>query len=789
MLTAAVLSPFVAAAFVPVLYPVLRHRIGYGVLLVPLSLFLYFAARVPGVARGETPAETLAWVPQLGLDLSFHLEGFSLLFALLITGIGTLVVIYALGYLGPNEDLGKFHLYILLFMGAMLGVATSANLIALYVFWEVTSLSSFLLIGFKYQKTESSYGALKAMTITVAGGLAMLAGIVMLGLVAGSFELGEIVARRADVLAHPLANWILVLLLLGPFTKSAQAPFHIWLPDAMAAPTPVSAYLHSATMVKAGLILVAKLWAVLSAHPLWFPLVGGFGLLTVLIGGMLALTRTDLKGILALSTVSQLGLVMSAFGVGSAEAAVAGVLHILTHAGFKGGLFMCAGIIDHETGTRDIRYLSGLRKQMPITATLMIITALAMMGLPPLSGFLSKEMWLEAMLHVPGGDAVRWLAAITAVLGSIFTATYSLILAHRIWFGPLGTDTPKAPHEAPALMWAPPAVLTAFTVLVGLFPVAVEKSLVLPAAAAVTVTPPEVHLSLWHGFNLPLLMSAIAIVGGVLCYTRLDRLVALVRALAPPLHSNRVYDSYTKGLEIWPRALTDSYMTGRLRDYLIYILSALVLLVGFTLYRSEVALWPDSLGPVEPYEAVVFAIMLIGSVVAVLTRTRMQAILALALMGMALALQFVLLRAPDLALTQLMVESILAVLFLLCFAHLPQLTQSRNPRSWQALNVVVAAGAGVIAGLLTLAAVSTRYSPSIAAYFVDQAKPLGGGTNVVNVILVDFRALDTLGEITVIGIAALAVYALVRLRAPRAGDTGPQPSPHAAGDTEGGRAE
>jgi len=490
----AILLPLFASLFVPIIRKSFRKvHTGWFVLAVPVSLVLFFSRFVGDVIAGSVRMERMPWIPSLGIDFTVYVDGLSLLFAFLITGIGALVVLYSIYYLDKKESLHTFYVYLLLFMTAMLGVVLSDNMIVLYLFWEMTSISSFLLIGYWYQKERSRYGAQKSMLITVFGGLAMLGGISILSLLADSFSIREVIAASGAFKDEPFYLAALVLVLLGAFTKSAQFPFHIWLPDAMEAPTPVSAYLHSATMVKAGLYLVARMSPVFADTPLWFYLVSGAGLITLLYGSVSAIRQTDLKAILAYSTVSQLGLIMSLLGVGSLSiegkedlalgATVAAIFHLMNHATFKGSLFMMAGIIDHETGTRDIRKLGGLAQVMPVSLTIALIGTLSMAGVPPFNGFLSKEMFLTALADLTHGGDLRTYGTILLVLGvvaSIFTFVYSLMLVKETFFGKRNA-LPKKAHEAPIGMLVSPIVLVSLVVLVGLFPNAPAKPFLRPA--------------------------------------------------------------------------------------------------------------------------------------------------------------------------------------------------------------------------------------------------------------------------------------------------------------------
>lgn len=766
MFLAAILLPFVAVLVVPWLVPVFKRKAGWVISLIPLGLFLYFAGYLPQVAAGTPVQVDYAWVSRLGIDFSIYLDGLALLFVLLITGIGFFVVTYSTGYLGEQENLVNFYSFILLFMGSMLGVVTTGNLLVIYIFWELTSVSSFLLIGYWFHREESRYGALKSMLITVFGGLAMLAGFIMIYLMTGSFELREIMAQGGNLASHPYYLPALILVLLGAFTKSAQFPFHIWLPNAMEAPTPVSAYLHSATMVKAGLYLLARLTPVLGGTPAWFYLVSGVGLLTLCYGSFMAVRQTDLKALLAFSTISQLGLVTALFGFSTKLALAAAAFHIFNHATFKGALFMVVGIVDHETGTRDIRQLRGLRHSMPVTALVAGVTAFSMAGIPLLSGFVSKEMFFSASLALPAGGVAGWLFPLMAVFGSIFTFLYSMMLVFNV-FGGEPMERGGHHHGDPWQMLWPPVVLAAVNIVVGLFPGLVEHLIVNPAATGSLGQPVSEHLALWHGFNLPLLMSALVILCGLLFFTRQQSVVAFVEGVQNHrFNLNALYDRSLVWLNNSATWITKVQMTGFLRDYLVFIFLWFVLSVGGTLiYKGGLNLATLDLSPVGPYE-IVLALVLIGAALGVvLLPTRLAAILSLSGAGAVVFLFWVNLRAPDLALTQIIVETVSTVLFLLAFAHLPELKKETPSGSEKLVNILVAGASGLLVTLLMLSGNATGlFDPVIADYYLQQSLPLGGGHNVVNVVLVDFRGFDTMGEITVISIAALSVYALIKLR-------------------------
>ncbi|HEY8530727.1 MAG TPA: proton-conducting transporter membrane subunit, partial [Limnochorda sp.] len=612
---------------------------------------------------------------QAGLELSLRLDGWSLLFALLISGIGTLVLLYSRFYLGPEEDHPKFVLYLLLFMGSMLGVVLSDNLLVLYMFWELTSVSSFLLIGFWHHREASREGALKALVITVIGGFAMLLGLVLLFLAGGTLSVRELATMAPAIRTHPFYPWIVALILAGAFTKSAQVPFHIWLPSAMEAPTPVSAYLHSATMVKAGLYLVGRLALVLGGTTLWSALVVTVGMLTMLVGSYTAIAQRDLKALLAYSTVSQLGFIMAALGLGTPGALGAAVFHLFNHATFKGALFLVVGIVDHETGTRDRAKLGGLRRAMPWSAAFMTLSALSLAGVPLLSGFISKEMIFSSLVEagsVWGGVAslLPWVATVA----SLFTALYSFVLFHEVFFGPAQGTTPKQAHEAPPGFLFSPGVLTAVALVVGLAPNLITGWLIDPAASALAGEPVHIHAALWHGVNTPLLMSGAALAGALVLYPARRRLGAILGQLTLPVSAEKGYQAFLNGIMSLAHAVTDRHMTGRLADYVTYILTGFVVLVGgAALGAGALSLPPLDLAPPTVVEVVLLAAIAAGTLYVVRAREGLPAILVLGVIGYAVVLLWVLWQAPDLALTQLVVESVSVIVLLLAFTKFPPL--------------------------------------------------------------------------------------------------------------------
>ncbi|OEF96377.1 Na+/H+ antiporter subunit A [Desulfuribacillus alkaliarsenatis] len=792
----AVLAPFILALFIPALYKYVRQvHTGWFVLPLPVILFAFLFQYIPGVANGEPYTFSIPWAPSLGINFTLYVDGWSLLFGLLITGIGALVVLYSIYYLYKDKEaLNTFYVYLLMFMGAMLGVVFSDNMVVLYVFWELTSLSSFLLIGYWYHREKSIYGAQKSTIITIFGGFAMLAGFAMMYVMTGTFSIRETIAMAGNIVDHQLFIPAMIMILLGAFTKSAQFPFHIWLPDAMEAPTPISAYLHSATMVKAGLYLVGRMTPIFAGIPEWFWIVSSFGIFTLLWGSFSAVKQTDLKSILAYSTISQLGLIMSLLGLGSAAlyfgygdesllyttAILAAVFHLFNHATFKGSLFMVVGIIDHETGTRDIRKLGGLMTIMPATFTLAVIGSAAMAGLPPFNGFLSKEYFFTGVVNASRLDIFNmdtWgmLFPVIAWVASVFTFIYCATIVFKTFTGKLQREKlDKEPHEAPIGMLIPPIVLASLVVITGFFPSLLEYTIIEPAMAAILpglLGPTEtfyVNIYFWHGWTIELFMTIGVVVMGTLMYNTYkywDRIYFFMEKRDPV---NNVYDNAMIGLVKGSTVVTRIQMTGLLRDYFTYMITFMLILLTYSLIRFDaIALDTSQFAPISIYLWAVTLVIVISTIAIPFIQQRVTAIIAVGAIGFMLALLFVVLRAPDLALTQLLVETVMVVLFLLCFYHLPELRRESFTPIFKFTNLVISIAVGVVITITAYSALTlgnqADFQP-ISQYFIENSYKLAGGLNMVNVILVDFRGLDTLLEVLVLGIAALGVVTMIKLR-------------------------
>lgn len=739
-----------------------------GAIGVSLSSFLLLLSQAPAIFDGAVITQTWSWLPQLGIDFSFRLDSLGLLFALLISGIGTLIYIYAYYYLNPKNSLSKLYLLLMLFMAAMLGISLSNNLIILLIFWELTSISSFLLVGYWSNYEAAQRGSRMALTITGMGGLAMLGGFVLLGQITGTYQLDQILTMTEQIQSHHLFVPTLLLILLGAFTKSAQFPFHFWLPNAMAAPTPVSAYLHSATMVKAGLFLVARLLPIFAGAALFHNIVTFVGLFTLCMASFFAIFKEDLKGLLAYSTISHLGLIMCLLGIGSPLAVAAAIFHIINHATFKAALFMIAGIIDHESGTRDLRKLSGLWQLLPFTATLTMITAASMAGVPLTNGFLSKEMFFTELVASLSGPLMVG-SAIVATLAGIFAVAYSIRLVHGVFFdGPLGKQVPnKDAHEPAFGMRAPATLLAILCILVGLLPALLVEKIVNSTTQATTqnFAFEGTHLALWHGFNLPLLMSVISLLGGIIFYFSLAKGGALREIDLDPklgrLQGRVLFDLFLKNLLLNSRRFRRATENGKLQSYLLWIVIFTVGLVGFPLFSNAVGTGTRELTH-APALAIILWLLLFSACWMLLWfhHERIKAVLISGAVGLVVTMVFIGFSAPDLALTQITVDVVTTVLLLMSLSLLPQLTpyESSPTRRWR--DAIIALGGGLgIAAIAWL--IMTRDHNSISWFFLQQSIPLGGGTNVVNVILVDFRGFDTFGEITVLGIAAIGVLSLM----------------------------
>jgi multicomponent K+:H+ antiporter subunit A len=759
----ALLLIIAALPFVGALLPGLMIRAGRTVCAIStavptLAALTMLVVLAPAVLRGEVIQVEVEWLPQLGLSAAFFLDGLGLLFAGMILGVGSLIILYARFYLSGDDPMGQFYTYLLLFQGAMLGIVLSDNILLLLIFWELTSLSSFLLIGYWKHLPEGRQGARMALAVTGAGGLAMIGGMLILGNIVGSYNLTDIL-QSGDLIKS--SDWYLpalILILLGAFTKSAQFPFHFWLPHAMAAPTPVSAYLHSATMVKAGVFLMARMWPALAGTDAWFYIVATTGLVTMVLGALIALFKDDLKALLAFSTVSHLGLLTMLLGFGTQAAAVAAVFHIINHLTFKAALFMTAGIVDHETHTRDIKRLGGLRHLMPITFLIGTVAALSMAGIPLFNGFLSKEMMLEEASHTDWFGS-PYAVPVAATIGALLSVAYSLRFIFHVFLGPVRDDYPSKPHDPPFGMWAAPALLVVMVIIIGVAPFLAE-GIVTAAASAVTGADLHPHLKIWHGVTPALWMSIIAVVGGAILLTQHGWMDKLWNALPRP-EAKAIFDRLVAAIVATTRAITEVSHNGAISRYLA-IFTATSVVLGYIAYSSSGLSAPTrGLLPVAPVIAVGWVMLIVATVsVVTMHHHRFRALVLIGIIGLSISAGFAYLSAPDLALTQISVETVTIMLLLLALHFMPKSTPKESPMGLKLRDGAIALGAGGGAAALAYAFLM-RDIETISDYHIANSYEGGGGTNVVNVILVDFRGYDTFGEIIVLGIAGLVIYAMM----------------------------
>lgn len=736
---------------------------------VALASFAWLAALLPVVSRGGVRTAAIDWLPALGVSIAFRVDGLSLLFGLLISGIGAVVLLYAHRYLRGHPLAARVQIQLTLFMVSMLGLVLADDALLLFVFWELTTLTSYLLIGFAGDTAKSRRAALQALLVTGTGGLAMLVGLLVLGQASGTLRISEWI-EAGSIANHAAYGVIFAAIVLGAFTKSAQFPFHFWLPNAMAAPTPVSAYLHSATMVKAGVYLLMRLHPVLGGTDAWFWTLTIAGSTTALWASILALRQTDLKLALAYTTVTALGFLVLFLGGEATIAITAAVTFLIVHALYKSALFLVVGIVDHATGTRDAQRLGGLARAMPTTAAAAALSALSMAGFPPLLGFIGKELKYEAALVIVSEPL---LLATVLVIANAFGFAIAAIVAFRpFWHGE--PDTPRVPHEAPKRMRLGPLLLAAAGFVFGIFPSAIGRLVVEPAVVAIRAAPSAVELALWHGINVPLAMSVCTAGLGLVTYFAHERLRRwLERHLRSlPLTGDRAFDAALEGLKRVAAWQTRLIQGGSLRRYLFVTWLVLPVAVGATLIGRGGLAWPASTSPVPPYLWPIVLLVAFASIAPIVTTSRLASIAALSLLGAGVSLLFLVFGAPDLAMTQLLVEALTAVIVAVILLRLPRFAGRDHPgTAGRARDAVLAIAAGATVTALLLAVLAGPFDRTLRDWFVEHAMPDGYGRNVVNVIIVDFRALDTLGEIAVVTVAACAVVALLKLRpGPRAGE-------------------
>ncbi|MBA4774855.1 putative monovalent cation/H+ antiporter subunit A [Agrobacterium salinitolerans] len=755
--------PFLAALAAPALVKRFGHNAAWVLAIAPALAFAHFALMLPQIAAGGVVTGGYAWVPSFNLSFSWFIDGLSLTFALLITGIGLLIVLYAGGYMKGHPQQGRFLSFLLLFMGAMLGVVVSDSLLMLFVFWELTSITSFLLIGFDHERAASRRAALQALVVTGGGGLLLLAGLIFIWDISGMTQLSMLV-RGGDVLRDsPFYLAALLLVLGGAFTKSAQFPFHFWLPNAMEAPTPVSAYLHSATMVKAGVYLLMRLNPVLGDTAAWQILLPFFGGLTMLIGALLAVRQTDLKLMLAYTTVSSLGLLVMLTGFGSAHAIEAAVLYLVAHSLFKGALFMVAGIIDHETGTRDVTKLGGLRKAMPITFTAALAAAISMAGLPPFFGFLAKEEIYYALAH---GNPRAVLFTGIAILGNALMFAVAFAVALKPFLGK-PVKTPKHAHEGPLLLWLGPALLALKGLTIALFSGVAHFYVSTPMASAIAGEARPVEISLIPHIGVPLGLSLLTIALGIALYAQLSTARGLIDRTFKALGAgpDRGFDVFIDMLVKVSFHITRLIQPGRLEFYVTatFAVIAAVLLVPLFLYGELPSMpsWPHDM---QVHELTFIVIAVAGLIAVPTASSRLTAIIALGIQGFAVAVIFLLFGAPDLSFTQFMVETLSVVILTLVMTRLRLSPSDHRGLGQKLMDGTIAIACGTGFALFLMRATQASFDNRLTDFYNTYSKAIAHGANVVNVIIVDFRGTDTLGEIAVVMITGLAILALIRIR-------------------------
>ena len=729
------------------------------------ALFLYaFVSIIESVASGTPWTFTSQWIPRLGVDLALRVDGLSLLFGLLISGIGVLVLMYSYGYFKSHKDHARLQWLLLAFMLAMLGLVSADNILLLFVFWELTTITSFLLVGFDHENAKARRSALQALLITGGGGLALLVGLIMLGNASGSYLLSEIVAAGPAITEHEHYPIILTLILIGAFTKSAQFPFHFWLPNAMAAPSPVSAYLHSATMVKAGIYLMMRLQPSLGGTEEWFYTLSIAGAITAVWSSIMALRQSDMKLMLAWTTVMALGILTMFLASDLRIAALAAVTFLLVHAFYKCALFLTIGNVDKGTGTREMDEVGGLVKKMPITAIVASLAALSMAGFPPFLGFIGKELKYEGALAIADEP---WLVVIAAVSANAMMVAIALSLVFRVFLKGQSTIT-RTPREVGILMWIGPLLLAVAGLATGIFPELIAKSIIEPAISGILATRTDVYLSLWHGINVPLMLSVVTVAIGTLIFFKLKSVAAFINAQVAKLRvtGDIAYEGTMNGVQSLATAITHRIQSGSLSHYLTVVFSVFVGSVAVTLIAKNVSFDLANTTPVSPLAGVVSVLMMVAALVVAVSKSRLLSICALGVVGSGVAVLFLIFGAIDVAITQLMVETLFVVLIATVLVKLPRFPGKQHPGKAGAFrDASIAIGAGVVMTIITLGVSLAPIDLTITQFFEENSLTKAYGRNIVNVILVDFRALDTLGEVAVVATAAMAVIALLKVKA------------------------
>lgn len=726
--------------------------------VISASLFVWFAQMIPVIGAGETLRFVWEWVPSLGVNVSIYIDGLSLTFALLITGIGALVMLYSARYLAGHVHQARFSLYLTSFMLAMIGLVISDNLLALFVFWELTTITSYLLIGFSHDTVKARRSALQALMMTGVGGLALLAGIILIGTTAGTFEMSEINAMPGVLTESVMYLPIVLLVLAGAFTKSAQMPFHFWLPNAMAAPTPVSAYLHSATMVKAGVYLMARTHPSLAGTDFWLWTLTIAGAITMVFASVMALRQTDLKLALAYTTLMALGALTLLLGNESGYTITAAATFLIVHSLYKAALFLVVGILDAQTGTREASKLFGMARAMPITAAAAAIAALSMAGFPPFLGFIGKELKYAGALAVASEPI---FVAGAFLISSALMVAIAGIVSFRPFWSKSGTPIAGV-KEAPWPMLVGPVVLAVLGAFFGIFPEVLANSLVNPMVAAIIGdAEPAKELKLWAGVNLALFLSIATFVLGFLIYAYKLKLRAALIALTTRSPSfDNGWDRLMAGIASGSKALTRMIQTGVLYHYMVVTFGTALAVLAATLWFRSTGIPAMGIPQVELWDWLVFLLVLLGAVLTLITNSRITAIAGLGVVGIGMAMIFILYSAPDVAITQLLVETLVVVLFAAAALKLPSLTKEPHSKRW--LDAIIAVGLGIVTTVILLKVTNGPIDRELTTFFETASWPEAFGQNIVNVILVDFRALDTFGEIAVVLIAAISIFALLK---------------------------
>lgn len=783
-ITLVALAPFFAAALAPFIFRFVKSHAGWVLAIIPASIFVYLLSFVEQMVDRQFVSAGFDWIPAYNLRLSFYLDGLSVTFALLISGIGTFIVLYSGAYLKGHSHQGRFLSFLLMFMGSMLGLVLSDNMISLFVFWELTAITSFLLIGFDHARQASRRAAIQALVVTGGGGLALLAGFILLNQLTGQWELSSLFGWGAAIQETDIYVGILVLVLLGAFTKSAQFPFHFWLPNAMEAPTPVSAYLHSATMVKAGVYLLMRMNPILGGSTLWgiiLPVVGG---ITLLWGATMALKQTDLKQMLAQTTIASLGLLVMLIGVGTEAAFSAAVLYLLGHAFYKGALFMVAGGVDHATGTRDIRELGGLWKKMPLTFLGALIGVAGMAGVPATVAFLAKEEMYAILFFDNISDIfVNWqntLVVAVMLLGNAMMMAVGLTILIKAFFGQLKTASKKA-HEGSLSLWLGVLVLGGFSIWAGTQLDYFGHTILTPFASSIAniQIDSHLHMGLDMVMTIPFALSALTWVLGIVIYLAVTDIRGALRGASNAIgwSFDKLFDFLMFGLVRVSSNVTRFFHHGRLELYLLVVFAGFALALIVPLWNSFQVPTMPSFTVLTFYEWAILGMAMIGLIAVLVAKTRLVAIVSLGIQGFAVALFFLLFGAPDLGFTQFMVETLSVVILALVMTrlHLDQRDARVPAEIFRDGGLAVIVGVGVTALMFTV--LQSDLDMRLSDFFTQTSVPLAHGHNIVNVILVDFRGLDTLGEISVVMTTGIAILALIRIRGggPQTGVGAPAP--------------